>query len=172
MLEIRLPATVPKIHELEIRRRPPLLMSTRSGSAPPASRSVEDPLWCRMRHATDVCTTHPVVLMGVPPTASDRFEWLFAMRHPRTEHDNDDGIIAHLRRAGPGQYVRAVRYLVIKDGEGQVVGYLMRVPVSGGLRGDAEIGGGQSGANGHGRGEAARGRRWRGRCPWAPPPSI
>jgi hypothetical protein len=128
MLEIRLSATVPKIHELEIRRWPPLLMSTRSGFAPLASRSVEDPLRCRMRHATDVYAVHPVVLMGVPPAASDRFEWLFAMRHPRTEHDNDDGIIAHLRRAGLGQYVRAVRYLVVEDGEGHVVGYLTCVP--------------------------------------------
>lgn len=92
-----------------------------------ASRSVGDPLRCRMHHATDVCAAHPAVLTGVLPAANDRFEWFFAARRPRTtEHGGgDDGIIAaRPRRAGPGQYVPAARhYWGVRDGEGRDVGY-------------------------------------------------
>lgn len=88
-----------------------------------ASRSVGDPLRCRMHRATDVCTAHPAVLTGVLPAANDRFEWFFVVRRPRTERGDDDGIIARPRRAGPGQYVPAARYWGVKDGEGRDVGY-------------------------------------------------
>jgi len=90
-----------------------------------ASRSVGDPLRCRVHHATDVCAAHPAVLTGVLQAANDRFEWFFAVRRPRTtEHGGgDDGIIARPRRAGPGQYVPAARYWGVRDREGRDVGY-------------------------------------------------
>lgn len=89
-----------------------------------ASRSVGDPLRCRMHHVTDVCADHPAVLTAVLPPANDRFEWFFVVRRPRTEH-GDDAIIGFPRRAGPGQYVPATRYWCVKDGEGRNMGYLL-----------------------------------------------
>jgi hypothetical protein len=93
-----------------------------------ASRSVGDPLRCRMHHAADVCAAHPAaVLTGVLPAANDRLEWFFAVRRPRTTEQHgggDDGVIARPRRAGPGQYVPAARYWGVRDdGEGRDVGY-------------------------------------------------